>query len=80
MQGIGYYQGWETSSYAISVSPEDVADLLIALKCLQKLTAYENTRTAKWRKLLESMNANDFGFERNATELYDRTTNIEMAG
>lgn len=79
MQAIGTYQGWETPSYTISVSPEDVADLLIALKCLQNLTAYENTRTAKWRKLLESMNATDFGFDRNTTVVIECTTDLEMA-
>lgn len=79
MQAIGTYQGWETPSYTISVSPQDVADLLISLKCFQKLTAYNHNRSSKWRKLLESMNATDFGIDRTATEVFDRTTDLEMA-
>lgn len=79
MQAIGTYQGWETPSYTISVSPEDVADLLFSLKRLQKLTDYNYTRDAKWRKLIESMHATDFGLARNTTEVIECSTDLEIA-
>lgn len=83
MQAIGTYWGWVTPSYTITVSPEEVNDLLLALKCLQKLSGYKNHRADAWLKLLESMNATDFGFDRISTEVFERDLNevldLEMA-
>lgn len=79
MQGTGTYWGWETPSYTILVSPQDVIDLLLALKCLQKLSGYKNHRADAWVKLLESMNNTDFGFDRITTEIFERMTDLEMA-
>ena len=72
MQGIGTNLGWETPSYVITVSPNDVFDLLLAIKSLQKLSGYNNHRADVWLKLLESMNSADFGSVRNATEVFER--------
>lgn len=73
MQAIGTYHGWETPSYTIVASPVEVFELLLAIKSLQKLSGYKNHRADAWLKLLESMNATDFGLDRYATDVSRRT-------
>lgn len=69
MQGSGTYHGWEMPSYVISLSPDEVSDLLLALKTLQRLSHYKNHRADAWIKLMESMNDSDFGIDRFTTDV-----------
>lgn len=71
MQGTGTYQGWDTPSYVIHVSPQDVNELRLALICLRKLAGDENMRTRKWKHLLEQMDATGFGFDRHETDVIE---------
>lgn len=69
MQGNGTYQGWDTPSYVIHVSPQDVNELRLALICLRKLSGDLNIRASKWKTLVEQMDATGFGFDRLETDV-----------
>lgn len=69
MQGTGTYQGWDTPSYVIQVSPQDVNELRLALICLRKLSG-DIIRARKWKHLVEQMDATGFGFDRHETDVF----------
>lgn len=74
MQGNGTYQGWETPSYVIHVSPQDVIELRLALIYLRQLTGDKNMFSRKWDTLVEQMDATDatgFGFGRHETDVIE---------
>lgn len=69
MQGSGTYHNWEMPTYVITLSPDEVSDLLIALKKLQKLVDFKYHRADAWIKLMEMMNDSAFGIDHFSTDV-----------
>ena len=70
MRITGKYDGWETETYVMQLSPKDVNCLQLLLKRLSPEPQHWDIEKMRFLDMLSEADEEDFGFEKHVTKEY----------